>query len=345
MPTTQLLLPCLVCLGLQSAPAEPVDDALRLPKALQPGDTIALVSPARPISDDTVTSITLGLTKLGYKVVEAPNLRVVNRYLAGTDEDRAAGMNWAWADPEVDAIFCPGGGFGSTRILDQLDYETIRKNPKIFTGFSDITGVHLAIYARTGQVVFHAPTTWMALTDRRDLRPHAAASFWGTLAASSYTDDRKGFTILPHEGTVPVKLVGGVSQGRLVGGNLSLVAALMGTPYEFESKGHILFLEEVREAPYRVDRMLSTLRLAGKLDDLAGVVVGQFHRCDPDASDNSFTVRELMDTYFGDRPYPVLLNYPIGHVENNATIPIGALAELDAEKGTLTLLENPVRLK
>jgi len=322
-----------------------VDDALRLPKALQPGDTIALVSPARPISDDTVTSITLGLTKLGYKVVEAPNLRVVNRYLAGTDEDRAAGMNWAWADPEVDAIFCPGGGFGSTRILDQLDYETIRKNPKIFTGFSDITGVHLATYARTGQVVFHAPTTWMALTDRRDLRPHAAASFWGTLAASSYTDGRNGFTILPHEGTVPVKLVGGVSQGRLVGGNLSLVAALMGTPYEFESKGHILFLEEVREAPYRVDRMLSTLRLAGKLDDLAGVVVGQFHRCDPDASDNSFTVRELMDTYFGDRPYPVLLNYPIGHVENNATIPIGALAELDAEKGTLTLLENPVRLK
>lgn len=322
-----------------------MDDALRLPKALQPGDTIALVSPARPISDDTVTSITLGLTKLGYKVVEAPNLRVVNRYLAGTDEDRAAGMNWAWADPEVDAIFCPGGGFGSTRILDQLDYETIRKNPKIFTGFSDITGVHLATYARTGQVVFHAPTTWMALTDRRDLRPHAAASFWGTLAASSYTDGRNGFTILPHEGTVPVKLVGGVSQGRLVGGNLSLVAALMGTPYEFESKGHILFLEEVREAPYRVDRMLSTLRLAGKLDDLAGVVVGQFHRCDPDASDNSFTVRELMDTYFGDRPYPVLLNYPIGHVENNATIPIGALAELDAEKGTLTLLENPVRLK
>ncbi|MBI1291233.1 LD-carboxypeptidase [bacterium] len=342
---TKLLLQTLAVLAVAVPLGAEDPSNLHVPMALKPGDTIALVSPARPISADTITSITLGLESMGYHVVEAKNLRTVNRYLAGTDQDRAAGFNAAWADPEVDALFCPGGGFGATRILDMIDYETIRKNPKIFTGFSDITAVHQAIYTQTGNVAFHAPTTWQALANRRDLRPLQATAFWDTLSASTYADGHIGYVIPTVPDNPPVKLVGGKATGRLIGGNLSLVHALTGTKYDFQPEGHILFLEEIREAPYRIDRMLSTLRLAGKLDKLEGVVIGQFYRCDPDEPDNSFTVRELMDQYFGDKPYPVLLNYPVGHVENNTTIPVGALAELDADKGTIRLLENPVRLK
>ncbi len=173
-------------------------------------------------------------------------------------------------------------------------------------------------------------------------------SFWRTIDSTSYPPDAQespGWTIPMSEPDIPTETIApGRASGRLIGGNLSLVHALMGTPYEIETEGRILFLEDVNEAPYRVDRMLSTFQMAGKLDGVAGVVLGRFTRADPEDPDRSFTHREVFEHYFAHRDYPVVFNFPVGHVQDNATLPVGALAALDAEAGTLTLLENPVVL-
>lgn len=318
------------------------------PAAIQPGDTIAIVGPAGPRQENHVAFIEERLRALGYHVLTSPQVTTRWGYLAGTDEERAASVMEAWRNPEVDAIFCSVGGYGTTRMIDQLDFDYIRENPKILTGFSDITGIHLAIHERTGLVTFHSPTTmWVYGRDEAE-RPFAVESFWRAVDAESYPageDAGPGWTLPLREPSVPIETINpGKATGRLTGGNLSLIHALMGTEFEIQTEGRILFLEDVGEAPYRVDRMLSTLRLSGKLDNVAGVVLGQWSRCEASNPDRSFTLREVLDHYFEGRDYPVVFNFPVGHVNENATLPLGILAELDADAGTLRLLEDPVAL-
>jgi muramoyltetrapeptide carboxypeptidase len=308
------------------------------PPAIAPGARIAIVAPAKSISSDAVTSLTLGLQNQGFVPVPDPSLTSEFGYLAGNDKTRADAFNRALRDPEIDAIFCATGGYGTTRILHLIDYAAFRQNPKIVTGFSDITGLHLALWKETGVVTFHSPTNWRVIANDLVERPYAAANFWQVLRqttpAFTYPLPASTQTIVP-----------GTARGRLVGGNLSLVHALMGTPYEIETDGQILFLEEIREYPYRVDRMLSTLQLAGKLEKPAAVIIGQFTKCTPDEGSTApgFTVEELFLQYFAHRSYPVVSNFPVGHVEDSATLPIGVLAELNAMTGQLQLLEAPVR--
>lgn len=317
------------------------------PPALRPGDTIAFVSPAKWLDDANVEFARKALEARGYNVRMADGVNSRFGYLGGTDEMRARTLMDAFEDPEIDAVFPVTGGYGTTRMLDLLDYDVIRRNPKIVIGFSDITGLHLALQKKAGLMTFHSPFPgYMYAEDGVD-RSYPKNGFWPVLEEAAYRERTEpGYVVASvDEGTTPTTtIVPGIARGRLTGGNLSLVHALGGTPYEIETKGRIVFFEDVREAPYRIDRMFSQLELSGKLDEPAGVVLGIFNRCEAEDPATEFTLRQVFDRYFADKPYPVVMNFPVGHVLPNATLAEGAMAELDATKGTLRILENPVTL-
>jgi len=333
------------------------------PKALAPGDTIMFVAPAKYLDKGRVALAKKRLEEMGFKVRLPENLFRKKGFLGGSDDERAGELMAGFTDPEVDAIFPGTGGYGTTRIVDNLDYDVIRRNPKVFIGFSDITGLHIAINQRTGLVTFHSPNPEFGLGGEDNLSPFAAKWFWRALLAKEYANPvssklKKGYTIetRPRDGEksdddplfkdVPraVTFASGKGKGRLIGGNLSVFHALMGTPYEIETDGKILFIEDVGEAPYRVDRMLSTLRLAGKFDNVKGVILGAFTaREEEEKWDDDASIDDVLREYFAGLGVPVLAHFPVGHVRYNATLPIGAMVELDAETQTLKVLENPVR--
>jgi muramoyltetrapeptide carboxypeptidase len=313
------------------------------PPALKPGDTIAFVAPAGAANLPPLLEYKKRLENRGYKVL-IPNgieQRKVG-YLGGTDEQRADELNAMIRDPKIRAIFPVRGGYGLTRIIDRVDYAALRRDPKIITGYSDLTGLHLAIVKKAGVICFHSPLVMYELwkADKPEFK-FEETSFDRAVFADQYKPGEKGYVVAVPPESKPVKLVGGKARGRLVGGNLSLICATIGTPYALDPKGDILFVEDVHEAPYRVDRMLSQLRLAGVLDAVSGVVVGTF--TDKETSDVKDLDRVLRE-YFGALKVPVILGFPVGHSPQNATLPEGAMVELDADKVELQILENPVRL-
>ena len=318
------------------------DDWVR-PAALKPGDTIAFVAPSGPAELPPLQRYAATLEKAGYKVLIPEGIgRRKRGYLGGTDEERAAELNAMIRDPKVRAIFPVRGGFGLTRILDRIDYAALRKDPKIITGYSDLTALHLAIARKARLVSFHSPMpmSHLAQGDRPEFA-FEAASFRRAVFADQYEKGGPGYAISYPADAKPEKLVGGVARGRLLGGNLSLICATLGTPYAIEPEGAILFIEDTNEAPYRVDRYLSQLRLAGVLDAVSGVVLGNFGGKDPsEAAEIEGVVRE----YFEKAKVPVVVKFPVGHTPRNATLPHGGLVELDADRGSLRLLEDPVRL-
>jgi len=320
------------------------------PKALRPGMTVALVAPSSPSWNPDRYDVAVEVVEsMGFKARLFPHAREATNYLAGSDEHRAADVNAAFADSSVDAIFCLRGGYGASRILPLLDYETIRKNPKVFTGYSDTTALLNAIHRLTGLVTFHGPLGGEMQSD------YTLAAFKKVLTRT----DAAGRVAEPppfkaSEGHVDVenriyKLAPGKGKGRLVGGNISVFSTLVGTPFEPELKGRILFLEEVGEEPYRIDRWLTQFLLTGKLSGLAGVALGKFHDCGPKDYKPSFagmgtwTWQEVCQDRLGRLGVPVVANLVFGHVTDKATLPLGVMAELDGEAGTLTLLEPAVR--
>jgi muramoyltetrapeptide carboxypeptidase len=321
---------------VQGAPAE-----WKIAPALRPGDTIALVAPAAPIDLPAVLEVARALEQAGYKVVVPVNLGRKSGYLAGTDEERAGELNSMIRNPKIRAIFACRGGYGLTRIIDKIDYSALCDDPKIITGFSDLTALHLAVARKAHLVSFHAPMSlrnyWPA--DKEEL-PFAAQSFRRAICAEQYKKGASGYTIAVPGDAAPVKLNPGKARGRLLGGNLSMICATMGTPYAIEAKGAILFVEDANEAPYRVDRMLSQLRLAGVLNDVAGIVAGSFSSKD---ASHPKEMERVIREYFSELKVPVILNFPVGHISDNATLPHGALVELDADRPALKVLENPVR--
>lgn len=320
------------------------------PPALREGDTIAIVAPAGTLQSERVELARQRLKDMGFQVSVPSNLYRQRGYLAGTDQERAEELMAAFLDPRVKAILPGTGGYGTTRIVDRLDYKAIRRHPKILLGFSDITGLHLAIQKKTGLVTFHGPNMMWGLGSEEGQPPFAAKYQWRAILEKEYLAGMgewlsAGYAYeLPAEATPIEVLSPGVARGRLIGGNLSLISPLIGTEYEIETDGRILFIEDVREEPYRIDRYLSHLRLAGKLDRLAGVIVGVFSHCEPADPARSLSLEEVFQDYFADLGVPVIMNYPVGHIRNNATLPIGVLAELDANRKQVRLLENPVAL-
>jgi len=317
------------------------------PRALQSGDTIALVAPASVPDESRIDRAVGRLEERGFRVKRFGDIYRRRGYLAGDDATRAAELMAAFADPEVAAVFPARGGTGVTRLLDLLDYAVIRKHPKILAGFSDITALHLALQSQTGLVTFHSPHPMDGLGRPDGFTDLSARTFWRTLLAESYIGlEKNSWEVLTEESERDQLSTRcpGVAEGRLVGGNLTLVGSVLGTPYEIDTAGNILLLEDIGEQPYRVDRLLSQLRLAGKLDVLNGVVLGQFTDCADEPDRPSLTLDEVFGDYFSDLGIPVLENFPTGHTADNATLPLGVTVKLDADGKQLTILETPVRL-
>jgi muramoyltetrapeptide carboxypeptidase len=310
--------------------------------ALKPGDTIALVAPAAPIKLPALTEYARSLEDAGYQVLISPGIDRKSGYLAGTDTERADELNVAIRDPKVKAIFACQGGYGMTRIVDRIDYAALRKDPKIVTGFSDLTALHLAISRKAHLISFHSPMPLASLWKKDAEHAFALESFQRAVFADQYKTRSIGYTInLPPGQPKPKTLVGGKVRGRLTGGNFTLISSTLGTPFAIDPKGKILVIEDVHEAPYRIDRFLSQVRLAGVLDDIVGVVAGDFSGDDPK---DVIEFDRILDEYFSPLKKPAVIHFPVGHILNNATLPMGAMAELDADAGSLRLLENPVEL-
>jgi muramoyltetrapeptide carboxypeptidase len=330
-----------VALGPGGARPGPAGDEWARPPALKAGDTIAFVAPAGPADAEKVGKAKERFERMGFRVAVPPTLTARrDRYLAGSDADRAAEFDAAVRDRGVHAVFAVKGGYGLTRILDRIDYRAVRENPKVIAGFSDLTALHLAIARKCRLVTFHAPMPQYGLWRDDGGFGYSGDLFWRAVRADRYPQGGGGYAVpLPADGPKPVCLVPGTARGRLVGGNLSLVAATVGTPFEIEPAGNILLLEDTGEKAYRIDRMLSQLRLAGLLDRFAGVVAGTFDGADGKELD------AVLKEYFGRGKVPVVTNYPVGHTPYNATLPHGGLVEVDAAAGTVRLLEAPVVLE
>jgi len=325
-------------------PATQIDGQIMIqPPRLQPGDTIMLVAPAGDMPEERTMLAKQGLEDLGYRVKMRKDVAAKKGYLAGTDKRRAKELMQAFLDPEVKAIFTGRGGYGTMRILDRLDYEKIRANPKILVGFSDITGLHLALNRQAGLVTFHTPTSQWRLATEEGMGPFTEEYFWKAIVADQEVAENGYPLEIPDEAPQPIVLGKGRARGRLAGGNLSIISALEGTPFAIDTRDAILLIEDTREAPYRIDRMLRQLQLAGKLDTLRGAVLGQFTRNydreeDQMTEDPHFTVGGVLEQYFEPLGIPVLMNYPVGHHPMNASLPLGAQVEIDARKGTLRIL-------
>lgn len=343
MPSLRLAATALAAtLFAGSLPAAPPTPATK-PAGLEPGDTIMMVAPAGELIPRRTKLAIERLREMGFQVIEPEDLYRVRGYLAGTDERRAEELMQAFSNPEVDAVFPGTGGYGTMRMLDLLDYEVIRANPKILIGFSDVTGLHIALATKCNLVTFHSPNPQWGLGSDSNLNPFSAKYFWRSLLAEENRGE-PGFAYQPPRWTPMGAFTTGVAEGPLCGGNLSLVSALAGSEYELDTDGRVLFLEDVNEAPYRIDRMLRQMQLAGQLDNLAGVILGQFRKCDPDGSDSSLSLTEVFLDYFGEAPYPVVCNFPAGHVTLNATLPFGVPVRVDADRCEVRVLENPVTL-
>lgn len=314
-----------------------------IPPRLKPGDTIGIVSPAGAIYETEPYEIAVeSMQALGLKVKLGEHVK--NRYghLAGTDQQRAHEFNEMWRDPEVNGIICLRGGSGAARILPMIDYKAIEENPKVFIGYSDITALHLAIYRNTGLVTFHGPL---------------ATSTWNSFAVEYLQD--VVFKGLPVKYENPADKGGlltqtknrirvihpGIVTGEILGGNLSVLTGIMGTPFFPENwKGKILYLEDVGEKIYAVDRMFSQLMLGGVLEQISGFVFGKCTECEPAGSNGygSLTLEEVIDHYIKPLEIPAYSGAMIGHINDNATIPNGIKAEINAQEGSIKLLHPAV---
>ena len=304
------------------------------PKALKPGNTLGFIAPASPAKTlGGVTKSVEAARYMGYNIVLGESCKSMHGYLAGDDEMRARDLNRMFADDSIDAIVAIRGGYGAPRILDKLDYALAAKHPKLLVGYSDITALHIAYGQKSGLVTMHSPmpsTEWIA----DDIDDFTTNGLWRALTLTEplgLVENPKGYPVKGHNG--------GVAHGRLAGGNLCLIAALNGTPWEIDARDAILVLEDVGEYIHRLDRMFTTLRLSGKFDECAGIVLGGFTDCEPEHEDRSLTLRQVIEEVVLPCGKPVLSGYMIGHCSPKVTIPLGVQATLDANRALLTIDE------
>lgn len=294
------------------------------PHRLKPGDTIAVIAPAGPVDPAEMLPGLEHLQSMGYTVLAAPHLYERKGYLAGDDRVRLDDLHAAFRDPHVNAVICARGGYGTHRLLPKIRYSFIRKNPKILVGYSDITALLLSVYKKTGLITFHGPMI-------RECSKKQTTNLDGLIrmisSAEPFGVDLKGADVLKE----------GRAEGRLIGGNLSLISHLVGTRHLPDPRGAILFLEDIGEPLYRIDRMLTHLRLCGFLKKLSGIVAGRFEECG-----DSTEISGLLLDAVSDLRIPVLSRAPFGHGQENQPLPIGIQAILDTRRMTLRWGESPV---
>ncbi|MBK8191003.1 MAG: LD-carboxypeptidase [Vampirovibrionales bacterium] len=309
------------------------------PAALRRGDCVAVISPAAPTpvaSDGSGDAFDRGVALLqtrGFQPKLMPNARSQRYYLAGDDAQRLDDLHAAFADPEVRAILCARGGYGCTRLLSQIDYDLIRANPRILIGFSDVTALHLANYQRTGLIGFYGP---MLTSNLIDEDPFNEDALWPLVMGEAPTP----YPVPSQAAYHPIS--GGVAEGPLTGGNLSLLAALCGTPFQPQTRGHLLFIEDWRESYYSLDRQFQQLRMAGLFADIRGLILCDFSEMD-DPLQATYPLERFFADVLGDFGVPAGFGLSVGHGALTATLPIGVRARFDADAGRLTLLESPVK--
>lgn len=311
------------------------------PRRLREGDTIGLINPSGAIYERVHYEIAHeAMQALGLRVKEAPHLRARYGHMAGTPQQRADDIHGLFADDGVAGILAVTGGSGANRVLPHLDFDLMRRHPKFLGGFSDLTALITAVQVKTGLVTFHSPlgrSEWNAFSVE-----HFKAVVMEGAAHTMRNRTDKGDDLALREGRIQT-VRGGKASGPLVGGNLAVLTSLAGTPYWPSFDGAILFLEDVSEYIYRIDRMLSTLMLSGALSRVAGVVLGGFTDCPvSEGSFGTLTLDEVFDDYFLPLGVPVYRGAQFGHVKRKFTIPLGVRAEIDADAGTLRLLEPAV---
>jgi muramoyltetrapeptide carboxypeptidase len=295
------------------------------PARLKRGDAVGIVAPASHFDPNTFQRGIAIIESMGFVPVFDRRLFEKNGSFAGTDLHRADQVNRFFADPEIKAVFCARGGFGAMRILSLLDFDSIQKNPKCLIGFSDITALHAAISVRCNLVTFHGPT----VTTLSKATETARNSFYSVIASDHVP------TIRPKNG---LTLQGGSAQGPVTGGNLTTLCHLVGTPFQPNLDGCIVFFEDIGEAAYRIDRMLTQMKLAGCFNGVAGVALGNFRRCG-----RKEAIDKIFFGTFKEYGIPILSGFNVGHQQSNLTVPMGIAATLDADQKVLTFHEPATR--
>lgn len=292
------------------------------PAPLQPGDMVAITAPSSPVPEEKLAASIESIKFLGLRPAVMPSCHMQHGYLAGLDQQRADDINAAFACDDYKGIFCLRGGYGAMRLLPMLDFEMMKKNPKVFIGYSDITALHASINARCGFITYHGP---MPTTDYRTQEGFTNDSMRLCLFSPEKLQALKN----PAGETISV-LRRGKAEGLLAGGNLSLLAGTLGSPYEIDTRGKILFLEDVDEEPYRIDKSLTALSLAGKFRDCAAIILGTFARCEAE-EEPSLSLTEIFKEVVLPWNKPAILNLRAGHIYPQSTLPMGAEIALDAE--------------
>ncbi len=306
------------------------------PKALKKGDKIAIIAPSSPTTKEKVEKAISSVEKMGLTPIVYPSCLSEHGHLSGTDDERAKDINDAFENKEISGIVCLKGGYGTPRLLNLIDYEAIKKNPKYFLGYSDITGLHIALNKMCNLVTYHGPMAssgWINNLDDYTLK---------YLEKSLFSNIALGIVENP-EGEQIESLYPGICEGEIVGGNLSLLVSTLGSPYEIDAKGKILFIEEVSEHNYRIDRMLMSLDLAGKFSDCNGIILGTFTKCEPDTKDDNFKDLDLMTIFneiIGKYNKPTVYNFRAGHNYPQPTFPFGVKVKLNADDGIIEFLES-----
>jgi muramoyltetrapeptide carboxypeptidase len=310
-------------------------------KKLTPGMTIGVVSPSSGLWKRSELWLGIeGLEKQGFKVKVGQHAYRNHFYLAGTDEERAADLMEAFTDPAIDAVFCSQGGYGTARLYRHLDFDRIRAHPKLFIGYSDITSLHLAIQCHCGFVTFHGPGA--TGFDPSYMCPYTLEYF---LKATSETEP-VGLIAQSGADRPLLKVTGGIAEAPIVGGNLTLLCASLGTPFEVDTKDKLFFIEELDTEPWIMDHMLTHLLNAGKFADAAGIVVGECTDCEPFRHHPGFYNQCSFEDVIFDRlaplGKPLVYGIQCGHAKEKITIPLGVNARLDATAGQLEILESGV---
>ena len=300
------------------------------PPKLEKGQTVGIVSPASPMNPERLTMGIKYIEKFGYKVKLGSHVRDVYGYLAGSDEDRADEVNEMFIDPEVHAVFCTRGGYGTPRLLDLINYETLKNHPKVFVGFSDITALQLAIFKETQLVTFSGPMP--AVEMGKGIDAFTEQHFWNMITSSEPTQNLSELSCIKP----------GATEGRLLGGNLSMICSLIGTRYLPDFQDAILFLEDVGEEPYRIDRKLMQLKLAGILKKVRGILIGQFTGGEPKSGNPSLSFEQILHDILFDLNIPIAGGLKYGHIDVKYTLPLGVEVYLDAKEGYLQINDSAV---
>lgn len=310
------------------------------PKTLKKGDLVGLITPATPVSNpDALKKVERTIEYFGLRARWGGNVGKKSGYFGNPVEGRIRDLHDMFRDPEVKAVLAISGGYGAPQLLDRIDYDLIKNNPKIFVGYSDITALHLAINKKTGLITFHGPNLLSQFTEYT--QKWFSRAIFDSTPLGEITNPPERNPLRPLH---PIRTIRpGIATGRLIGGNLTLISTTMGTPYEIDTRGAILFLEDIGEEPYRIDRMLTQLRLAGKLDQAAGIVFGECVDCVPSEFRPfvaaGFSLGEVLDAILGQLKIPVVFGPVVGHTDDQQTLPLGVEVRLDATSGTINVLE------